>query len=161
MVRQEQILFRAAQAVNWVAAGAVTSMMLLVSADVVLRFFRSPIPGAYDLVGFLATLAVSLSLSYTTVTKSHIAVEFLVEKLPRKIRHAIDALNSLVAFILFLIITWQTALYSLYMRSTGEVSMTLKIPVYPFVLGLTVGCGFLCVILAFQFYTSVRRVAKL
>lgn len=161
MTSQEQTLFKAAQVVNWVAAAAVTAMMLLVSADVVMRYFRSPIPGAYDLVGFLAMLAVSLSLSYTTVTKSHIAVEFLVEKLPRKVRHCIDAVNALLAFALFAMITWQTALYGLYMRTTGEVSLTLKIPVYPFVFGITAGSGFLCVILAFQCYRSIRRVTRL
>jgi TRAP-type C4-dicarboxylate transport system permease small subunit len=157
-----QTLFKAAEAVNWAAAAAVTAMMLLVCADVTMRFFfRSPIPGAYDLVGFLAMLAVSLSLSYTTITKSHIAVELLVEKLPRKVRHGIDAINALLSFTLFAMITWQTALYGLHMRTTGEVSLTLKLPVYPFVFGITAGCGFLCVILAFQCYLSIRRVARL
>ena len=160
MTRQEQFLFRAAQSVNWVAAASVAAMMLLVSTDVVLRFFRSPIPGAYDFVGFLATLAISLSLAYTTVTKSHIAVDFLVAKLPRRMQLYIDAANSLAALIMFLIVTRQSSLYGLYLKATGETSQTLQVPVYPLAYGISVGCGFLCFILAFQLYFAIRRITR-
>lgn len=160
MTRQEQLLFKAAQSVNWVAAAAIVAMMFLVSADVLLRFFRSPIPGAHDIVGFLATLAISLSLSYTTVTKSHIAVDFLVGKLPRRVQLYIDGINSLAGLVLFSLVTWQSASYGFYLRKVGETSQTLQVPVYPLAFGIAVGCGFLCCILAFQSYAAIRRVVR-
>lgn len=160
MTKQEQFLFRAAVAVNWIAAGAIVAMMLLVSADVLLRLFRAPIPGAHDIVGFLAILAVSLSLSYTTVMKSHIAVDFIVEKLPWRVRNLIDSFNALAALAIFLLITWQSGRYGLSLKASGETAQTMNIPLYPFVFGISVGCGFLCIILAFQFFISLRKTVK-
>jgi len=160
MKRQEHFLFKAAQVVNWAAAASVASMMLLVCADVLLRFFRSPIPGAHDMVGFLATLAVSLSLAYTTVTKSHIAVDFLLERLPRRTRLYIDGVNTLAALIMFSIVTRQSASYGFYLKATGETSQTLQIPVYPLALGISTGCAFLCLILFFQLYLTLVRIRR-
>jgi len=37
----------------WIAGSAIVAMMLLTCTDVVLRYFRKPIPGTYELVCFL------------------------------------------------------------------------------------------------------------
>ena len=52
-----------ARILYWVAWVAIVVMMLLTCADVVLRYFRKPIPGTYELVCFLGAAAVAFSMA--------------------------------------------------------------------------------------------------
>ena len=143
----EQYVGFAAIAFNWLAAGSVTAMMFLTVSDVILRLFRHPIPGTYEIVGFLGAVFVSFSLAYTSIQKGHIAVDFLVEKLSGTAQRAIELTTSLVCALLFAAVSWQSVLYGGSLKTTGEVSLTVQIPLYPFVYGISVGCGLLSLVL--------------
>lgn len=158
MVNPEKQILSTADLFNWVAAGALVVMMVLTCCDVVLRFFRHPIPGTYEIVGLLGTVVISFSLAYTTAKKGHIAVEFIVSKFGRKTQNSIDAVNTFLALILFAIITWQSALYAVDLRTSKEVSLTVQIPIHPFVFGISAGCGLVCFVLALDLYKSIRRL---
>lgn len=160
MKRLEKSLSETAVFVNWIAAGAVVIMMALTSADVVMRFFRHPIPGTYEIVGLLGAVAASFSLAYTTVKKGHIAVEFVVQKMPRRIQFAVDIFNNAIGCLLFGILAWQSALYALDLKTSGEVSLTLQMPIYPFVFGIAAGCGLLCLLLAVNSFISFKRTIR-
>jgi len=69
MFRFGKIITLLSRRLNWIAAGAIIVMMLLTTADVILRIFRHPIPGTYEIVGLLGAVVVSFSLAYTTVEK--------------------------------------------------------------------------------------------
>jgi TRAP-type C4-dicarboxylate transport system permease small subunit len=158
MLRWEKTVLSAADMFNWVAAGALVIMMVLTCTDVVLRFFRHPIPGTYEIVGLLGTTVISFSLAYTTAKKGHIAVEFIVQRFTKKAQIFIDAINDLLSVILFGIIAWQSTLYALDLKHTGEVSLTIQIPIHPFVFGISTGCCLVCVVLTLDFYKSLRRL---
>ena len=158
MVRSEKTLLSAADMFNGVAAGALVIMMVLTCTDVVLRFFRHPIPGTYEIVGLLGTVGISFSLAYTTVKKGHIAVEFIVSRFTGKTQNSIDAVNNFLSLILFAIITWQSTLYGFDLKQSGEVSLTVQLPIHPFVFGISFGCGLVCFVLAMDLYKSLRRL---
>ncbi len=105
-------------------------MTLLTCADVVGRFFRHPIFGSVELVGFMATLAVALALPYTHHVKGHIGVEILVRLLPAKVQIAIDICTGIVSLMLAALITWRMTLYAGTIRNSGEVSMNLELPIH-------------------------------
>lgn len=138
---------RLASFLNGIAAVAVVAMMALTCLDVLLRLVRHPIPGAYEVVGMLGALFVSFSLARTSVDQGHIAVDFLVQRLPRRVQCAVEAINAGICALLFTVISRQCVLYARDLRSSGEVSMTLQVPLHPFVLGLAVGCAMLSVVL--------------
>jgi TRAP-type C4-dicarboxylate transport system permease small subunit len=56
-------------------------------------------------------------------------------------------MNTCIAFALFAVLTWQSFLYTIQLKNAGEVSATLQINIYPFVLGLTLGSFLLCLVL--------------
>lgn len=145
------------QKFNWVAAAALVIMMVLTCADVILRFFRHPIPGTYEMVGLLGAIVVSFSLAHTSVLRGHISVELIVQKLPKTAQIVIDGINSLLGTALFGLITWQSMLYASNLMHTGEVSLTLQMPIYPFVYGIAVGSGMLCLVLLIDFFKSLIR----
>ncbi|MBU2252591.1 MAG: TRAP transporter small permease [Proteobacteria bacterium] len=145
---------------NVVAGAAVILMMVLTCADVVLRLLRQPITGTYEIVGFLGTVIVSFSLAFTSLEKGHIAVEILVEKLPRRMQVGIEAVTSLIGAALFSLITWQSLVYAMDIRQSGEVSVTLTMPIYPFIYGIAAGSGLLCLVLLSECLRSAVRTAK-
>ena len=145
---------------NGIAGAAVVVMMVLITSEVVLRFFRHPIPGTYEIVGLLGTVVVSFSLAYTFMERGHIVVEFLVRKLPRKVQGVVDGINDFVSLILFSLITYQCWLYGTTLKGIGEVSLTVQIPLYPFLYGISVGCGLLCLVILTDLLETVRRLRK-
>lgn len=136
---------------NWIAAGAVTAMMLLTCADVVLRIFRCPIPGTYEIVCLLGATFASFSLAHTTTERGHIAVDFLVQKLSPRNQLVVECINSIIGAVLFSVIAWQSILQALDLKAAGEVSMTLQMPIHPFLFGIAAGCGLLAVVLVCRF----------
>ncbi|MDD3991168.1 MAG: TRAP transporter small permease [Desulfobacteraceae bacterium] len=145
------------RSLNALSAAAVMAMMLLTCADIVLRLMRWPITGTYELMGFLAALFVSFALAQTSVDKGHIAVDFLVMRLSPRTQRIVDAVNDAVCIVLFAMVTWQCVIYAAELKASGEVSMTLQLPVFPVVYGIGAGCAVLCLVLAARVVDNLRN----
>ncbi len=158
ILRVNQYISKAAARINWIASAAIFLMMLVTTGDVLLRFFRVSIPGAYETIGFLSALAIAFALPYTAVEKGHIAVDFLVQRLPRLARIVINIINSILAIFLFSIIAWKSLQYGSTLRVTGSVSSTLEMPIYPFVYGVAAGCILLCPVLLMELLLQFKGV---
>ena len=158
ILRLHQYISKAAVVINWVAAAAILLMMLVTTGDVVFRFFRFSIPGAYETVGFLGALAVAFALPYTAAEKGHIAVDFLVQRFSRPVRIVINVINSILALFLFSIIAWQSLRYGASLKATGSVSLTLEMPIYPFAYGVAAGCILLCPVLIMELLLQLKGV---
>lgn len=113
-----------------IGAGLLIIMALLTCVDVVGRFFRHPVFGSIELMSFMGALAVAMVLSDAHTAKSHIGVEIFVMKLPKRARLMIDFFTNLLGLVLFSLVTWKMAEYSLKVRESGEVSMNLELPEY-------------------------------
>ncbi len=143
--------------INYIAGAAIVVMMLLTCADIVMRLFGKPIAGAYDLVGFLGAVSVSFALAYTSVQRGHVAVEILMERLPQRIRFQVHSLGNLAGAVFFVFLTWQSFLYAMELFDSGEVSMTVGMPIHPFVFGTAAGCCLLSLVLIMDAAISLRR----
>ncbi len=119
MLFVSKYLNRAGFGFNVVACAAIIAMILVSTLDVVLRFFNRPLPGAYELVGFLGTVVVSFALAFTSIEKGHIAVEIFVSRLPQRIQFGVDAFCSLVGTLLFGLISYQALVYALDIKKSG------------------------------------------
>lgn len=160
MEQSEKIMRQVSLICSHAAGIAVVVMMLLSTADVVLRFFGRPITGAYEIVGFLGILVVSFALARTSMEKGNIAVDILVNLFPRRVQAVITLCNHLVGAVLFGLISWQSLMYGLELKRSGEVSLTLGMPVYPFALGIAVGCGLLTLSLFAESLSAVGKAAQ-
>ncbi len=158
MIKLEKFFTSFSVKANWIAAAALIAMMLLTTTDVILRIFKSTIPGTYEIVGLLGSMVISFSLAYTSIEKGHIAVEFLLQKLPKKVGNIIDFINSIIATILFGGIAWQCLQYGIELKKIGQVSMTVQMPTYPFVFGIAFGTLLLCPILLLQGIRILRGI---
>lgn len=148
--RIERLVGQLASVFNGIASSAVVAMMVLTCLDVMLRLVRRPIPGTYEVVGMLGAVFVSFSLARTSVDQGHIAVNFLVQRFSKRVQHAVEAVNAGICALLFTLMCRQCVLYAWDLKASGEVSMTLQMPIHPFVFGIAVGCAMLSIVL----YTS-------
>jgi TRAP-type C4-dicarboxylate transport system permease small subunit len=157
-LRIEKMTASITDKVNWIAASAVAFTMFLITADVILRFFRCPITGTYEIVGFMGTVIISFALPYTSVQKGHIAVDFLIMKLPWLARVIVNAINALVCMVFFAVIAWHSVEYAQSLKASGEVSATLQMPTYPFVYGVAIGFALLVPVLFIEFIRQLKGV---
>lgn len=124
---------------KFIGALSLTGMMLITVVDVIGRFFKHPIFGSVELVGFMATIVIATALPYTQKVDGHVGVEILARLLPRKTQVIMEIITRLISLVLFSLITWQMVLYAREIHEVGEVSMNLEFPIYYIVYLLAFG----------------------
>jgi TRAP-type C4-dicarboxylate transport system permease small subunit len=158
MKRVEFYIEKSADICNAVAASAVVMMMAVIVCDVVLRFFRIPLPGAYDVIGLLGAVVVAFALTYTSIQRGHIAVDFIYQKVPDRYRPIFDIFNELCGCVFFLLLAWQCFVYAGALKNAGEVSLTIQLPTYPVLAGIGLNCVLLATYLALHLVRAIRGV---
>ena len=137
----------AAKLFNGIAAFFLAAMMILTGVDVCLRYvFNSPVPGSFEMIGFMMPIVIAFGFAYCALEKGNVQVELVTSRLPRRAQAVMNCIASGVALSLFILITWQSWLRAKGMMDVGQTSITLAIPVYPFVLSLVLGCAALCLV---------------
>lgn len=123
-----------------IAAVCLLSMALVTGADVFMRgFFNTPIFGSEEIVGILGIIVIGFALPYTHYQGSHIGVEILVRRFPKRVRNAIKLVTDTATLALIGTITWRMFLYAGAEAESGTVSMNLELPEYMVVYVLSFG----------------------
>ena len=125
---------------NAIAAFALAFMILLTVADVILRYFRKPIIGTYEMVALSGAVIIGFSLPFTSMMKGHVNVDFLTLKLSPKARKISSSITKCLGIILFLIIGWNLVILGMDFHKVGEVTPTRHLPIYPVLYGVGVCC---------------------
>jgi len=152
---------------NWVAGIGLVGMLGLAVADIIgiklgqlgVPFFR-PVPGGIEVVAFLGVVVTGFAIAYTQVLRGHIQVEFVVAHLPRRAQGAIAAFVCLLGLALFVILGWQSVEYGLSLQAVGTVSMTQRIPFYPFVYVIAFCCIPISLLLVIELLRSVMKAVS-
>ncbi len=129
---------------QWLAycsGAALLLMMILVNANVLLRPMGRPIWGSYELVGFLGSVTLSLALLRITMNRGHMVVEILTDHLPDGVNRFLDRFNRVLGTAIMALVSWRSFCYARQLWQDGEVSPTLTMSYYPFVLGVAVAFG--------------------
>jgi len=146
---------------NWVGGVALVAMLGLTVVDVIgIKFFRWPVPGAPEMVGFIGVMVIAFAMAYTLFVRGHIQVEFFVMRMPKRGQAISTAFVSLLGLALFVLLAWQSYEYGLVLQTTGEVSMTRRIPFYPFVYAMAFCCIPVCLVLLADILKSVMKAVK-
>ena len=119
-----------------IAGVSLVLLMLVTCADVVLRFFRRPIPGTYEIVGFAAAVAIGFAMPYTSWLRGHVYVDSMVGRLPSAARSFFHVATRLLSVGLFVLLGWNLVRFGMDLRASGEVSPTLELRFYPVAFGL-------------------------
>jgi TRAP-type C4-dicarboxylate transport system permease small subunit len=132
---------------NVIAGITLTFMMSLTVLDVILRSFRRPIVGTYELVAFSGAVVIGFSLPFTSWVRGHIYVEFLVSIFSKKMRDVFNIVTRCMVICLFLLIGWNLIRYGFDLQKSGEVSLTMQMPFYPVAYGIGICCFIQCLVI--------------
>ena len=143
---------RVSEGLNIIAGVGLVGMTVLTCADVVLRLFRHPILGTYEIVGFMGALVAGFAMAYTTIERGHVAVEVLIMLLPRPLQTGVYLITHLLGSGLFALLSWESWRYGNDLKAAGEVSLTLEWPFWPVLYGLAFAALLVAVILLVDFW---------
>ncbi|NWG02631.1 MAG: TRAP transporter small permease [Syntrophaceae bacterium] len=144
-----------------IGAGMVAGMMLLTACDVALRYiFNRPITGAYEVIAFFMAIVVPFGIAYCGHQGSHVVVDLLVVRLPKKLRAIIGSVTAFLTLGLFILITWQNFIYIQEQYQSKLTSAVLLIPVYPFIGIVAVASAVFCLVLLIDFFKSISEVVE-
>ncbi|WP_419660966.1 DctQ2: C4-TRAP dicarbooxylate transporter [Desulfosarcina variabilis str. Montpellier] len=133
---------------------ALALMMLLTTADVLGRyFFNAPVLGAYEITEYLMLIMVFSFLALAQSQKAHINVDIVFNRLPAWLQQICERFNHIVCLLVMILVTWKSAQRIAELKTTGEASLLLKIPDYPFAIFLVIGCLVFCI----EFFKDVFR----
>lgn len=132
---------------NLIAGWCLVAMTALTCADVVLRMFRRPILGTFEIVGFLGAAVASFAIAHTTIHRGHVAVEVLVTRLPAKAQVIIYVVTRILSIVLFAVLAYECVRFGTDLRKANEVSLTLRWPFYPVLYGISFSAVAVCFVL--------------
>lgn len=103
------LLARAEKALVALSGAALAVIMMVVVADVLLRYVaRSPLGWSYDLIGsYLMVGVFFLALSDTLHHHGHIAIDIFAHRLPRRFLHLSLAVGYGLSALILMMIVWQ------------------------------------------------------
>ena len=137
MKKFETILTQALEALTTLCFLAI---LLVVITLVVLRYvFNSSITGANELIIILFVYTTAIGAAVAVGKREHIAISVVAEKLPRKVRKAVDAAGLLFVAIINGILVWYSVIW---IRTTGDFLMpSTELPRIVAQLSIPVGSG--------------------
>ncbi|NMF89017.1 TRAP transporter small permease subunit [Aromatoleum petrolei] len=107
-MRIDKTLTATERAAALVAVGLMLAIMLVVSADVVMRYlFNSPFAWAYDLIAlYLMAGVFYFVLADAHRQHAHVSIDILQERMGPRLRHGADLVTALVGVTLFSLIAY-------------------------------------------------------
>ncbi len=150
MARPFDILRFISGLLNTIAGIAVTLMMLLTVADVLLRAGGHPIIGTFEVVSLMLALVIGFGIPQVSIDRGHVYMDFLMEKLSRKWRNVMATFTRVLCLILFASIGINLFNVGARFHASGEVTPTVMIPFYPVAYGVAVCCLLECCVFIFD-----------
>jgi TRAP-type C4-dicarboxylate transport system permease small subunit len=85
--RTDKFTRSSSRQLEWIGVIGILLMFLANLVDVVgAKLFLWPIPGATEVISFSQIVAIAPAIAFTLLLDRHIRVEFIVMRLPRRIR---------------------------------------------------------------------------
>lgn len=133
-------------------------MMLLGSANVILRLFHSPILGTVDVISLLGAVVIFFAWAYTEVQKGHISIGLVVSRFPQRVQAIIDSITGFLCVGICALLAWQTGVHGMRLWHTGETTATIELSYFPLVLGAGFCCAVLCLVFVIELVESIAKV---
>ncbi|MFP4391510.1 MAG: TRAP transporter small permease subunit [Desulfohalobiaceae bacterium] len=141
------------------AGGVLLGLMLLASANMLLRFFGQPLQGTYELLGFGGAFVAAAALGSTQLKKGHIQVDIL-PVLPGVAGKVFQFLGRSACIVFFALLAWRLFQLAGRLAANGELSETLRLAYYPMVYAVALGFVLLVLVLLLQLIQDLSRGQK-
>jgi len=124
------------------------------------KCFNLPVSGSIELTGLSQAIIIASATAATQLSRQHIRVEILTQRLPEVIRAILNSFISLVLFCIFIWIILQLIANGLETQKVGQYTSDLHLPIqiviYLTALMLVPGCF----VFLLEFLQSAREAGK-
>lgn len=145
---------------DYVARLGMVALLVLVVANVIMRYAFNSIQGAYDYVGLITAISVSLAVAYTAYERGHIEVEILMERLPPRVQGIVGTVMMLLSTGFFVIASWQSVVVGNSMKAANETTMAVYVPLYPFMYILAFGMALTAIATLIHTASNLMKAIK-
>jgi TRAP-type C4-dicarboxylate transport system permease small subunit len=101
-------------------------------------------------VDLLLAVVIAFGIPQVSLDRGHVYMEFLLEKLSRRARNAMNILTRVLCLILFAFMGYNLFPVAAGFRASGEVSPTIQLPFYPVAYAVAVCCLLECCVFVFD-----------
>lgn len=154
------ILQRTGKYLSVISGVALTCLMFLTVADVAMRAGGRPIMGTYEVAGLSLALVIGFSIPRVSLNQKHIYMDFLVDRLSKRNRALINIFSRILCILLFVLMGYGLFSVGSEFRTSGEVSPTVRLPVFPMAYGVGACCFIECFVFLFQIARSWRALRE-
>lgn len=134
MKRINKCIERLTDIFNVIAVAAIVLLMLLVCANVVMRYvFKNPIPGTYELTQMLM-ICLSPCMAVTIISKQCVWVDVFTSKLGRIGQLVVDIITLPASVAIIGVMAWQSfnMILTSFEKGTYNQIMTFRLYEWPF-----------------------------
>lgn len=161
MNKLEKFVNKLSRYFNWLAGIGLLAMAILVVADIIgNKVFKYPLPGGIEYVAFFGVIVTAFAIANTQRSHGHIEVEFIVNYFSRKTQRILAIFVYLCSLVLWFIVLLTSVEFGNTLLRTGEVSMTERIPFYPFVYAMAFCCIPVLLVLIVQLLKEILVMIK-
>jgi TRAP-type C4-dicarboxylate transport system permease small subunit len=146
---------------EWVGLAALMGMVLVALIDVVgSKGFGWPLPGTTEITAFLQVIAIAAGLAFSQIAGRHIRVGFLIDKLSRRGKTALEIFGSVLGLGIFAVIGWVTYDYGIGLLGSGTETLLLRIAHYPFAFWIALCCIPMCFVILIELISHISKTLK-
>lgn len=139
---------------------AVVGMIAGTMVDVIgAKVFHHPLPAGTEVIYLMQVVAIAGALAISKIDGRHVRIE-LIDRLPQPALGIVHSIVALLGIALFILLTWASFIYANSLRINHEVTVTERIPIYPFAIWLALCCIPMIIILIHEFITSLMEIKK-
>lgn len=154
----EKIISAFNKYLNYAGMVILFFLMLLTVVDVVGRkFFNSPVTGSYELTGIFMAIMIFFGLGMAQLNREHIEIDILTKNLSKTIQHILNIIISFGVFLFLLLLTRQLFYLMQRMHTQNELSGDLSLPLYIFLIFVTIGALAFALSYLLEFLKSVLK----
>jgi TRAP-type C4-dicarboxylate transport system permease small subunit len=142
---------------NAIASIVIFAMMLLTVGNVCLRkLLGISITGNIELSEFMMIVLVFFSLAQAEVMNRNVNVSLLADRVQPGTQRTFATITFFISALLYALITAAAIYYVSSLMSSGEVTMDLQIPKYPFVYFIVLGAAVLSLVFLKKLLTVIK-----
>jgi TRAP-type C4-dicarboxylate transport system permease small subunit len=131
--RLEGATIRATRVIALIGLAALLILAIITMADVAMRWlFNQPITGVEDLAKLVVAIAIAASIPAVLASRQNITIRFIGRALGRRAELIFEIFGSILVLVVMAGMAWQIQIYTDELRTTGETTWLLAIPVAPF-----------------------------
>lgn len=130
---------RVARTLAYLSGTAMLLLVVVLVSNAIMTQVGTPFGATYEVVSALGLVVGGLALAETQVHKSHVAIDLVMKRAPKKVQLVVGTVMTVAFAVLFIYLAQGLWAYASAQRATNAATEQLGFPVWILVITLLVG----------------------